>query len=173
MSGTSPDPTAPRTGGPLFTIRAGTPADAAAIHAVHRRSILAVGREYYTQAEVESWALGLVTEHYAKVMAERRETFLVAIDRAGAVVGFCSSRDDEILGFYVDPDFAGRGAGSALLRHAECAFLAEGHRRIWLQASRAGQSFYEARGYEAVEEYPWKSRGGLEIMVKRMEKTLA
>ncbi len=169
MSGPSPE--AP--GGRSFTIRAGTPADAAAIHAVHRRSILAVGREYYTRAEVESWAHGLVPERYAKAMAERSETFLVVVDRAGAVVGFCSYRDDEILGFYVDPDFAGRGAGSALLRRAEVAFVAAGHRRIWLQASRAGQPFYEARGYEAVDEYPWKSRGGLEIMVKRMEKTLA
>lgn len=168
MSGTSPDP-----GGPLFTIWPGTPDDAAAIHAVHRRSILAVGREYYTQAEVESWAHGLVPERYAKAMAERGETFLVAVDGVGAVVGFCSYRDDEIRGLYVDPGFAGCGAGSALLRRAEVAFLSAGHRRIWLQASRAGQPFYEARGYDAVDEYPWTSRGGLKIMVKRMEKTLA
>ena len=52
-------------------------------------------------------------------------------------------------------------AQRALLRRAEAGLLAAGHRRIWLQASRAGQPFYRAQGFEAVDEYPWKSRGGL------------
>ncbi len=170
MSGTSPD--AP-TEGPSFTIRAGTPADADSIWRVHRRSILELGRAFYTQAEVESWAHGLVAERYAKAMSERKETFYVAIDRAGAVIGFCSFCDDEVRGLYVDPTVVRCGAGGALLRRAEADLLAAGHTRIWLQASRAGQPFYAAKGYEAVAEYPWKSRGGLEIMVKRMEKSLA
>ena len=170
MSGTSADD---RTEGPLFTIRAGTPADAEAIWRVHRRSILELGRAVYSQAEVESWAHGLVPERYAKNMAERKEAFYVAVDPAGSVIGFCSFVNDEIRGLYVDPTVARCGAGGALLRKAEADLLAAGHSRIWLQASRAGQPFYESKGYEAVEEYPWQSRGGLEIMVKRMEKTLA
>ena len=92
---------------------------------------------------------------------------------AGAAIGFCSFREDEVRGLYVDPTAARSGAGGALLRRAEADLLAAGHSRVWLQASRAGQPFYEAKGYEAVDEYPWASRGGLEIMVKRMEKTLA
>lgn len=169
MSGTSPDPTA----GPSFTIRAGTPADADAIWRVHRRSILELGRAFYSQAEVESWAHGLVPERYAKAMEEGKESFYVAIDPAGTVIGFCSFRDDEVHGLYVDPTVARCGAGGALLRRAEADLLAAGHSRIWLQASRAGQPFYESKGYEAVDEYPWPSRGGLEMMVKRMEKSLA
>ncbi len=168
MSGISPDPTE----GPSVTIRAGTPADAEAIWRVHRRSILELGRAFYSQAEVESWAHGLVPERYADNMATGKETFYVAVDPGGSVIGFCSFRDDEVRGLYVDPSVARCGAGGALLRRAEADLLAAGHSRIWLQASRAGQPFYESKGYEAVAEYPWKSRGGLEIMVKRMEKSL-
>ncbi len=169
MSGSSPDPTGPRP----FTIRAGTPADANAIWRIHRRSILELGREFYTRAEVESWAHGLVAGRYARNMTEGGEAFFVAVDHAGAVIGFCSIRDDEIRSLYVDPTIARCGAGGALLRRAEAELLAGGHRRVWLQASRAGQPFYEAKGYQSVDEYPWMSRGGLEITVKRMEKTLA
>ncbi len=169
MSGTSPDPTE----GPSFTIRAGTPADANAIWQVHRRSILELGRDYYTQAEVESWAHGLVPKRYADNMAAGKETFYVAVDGAGTVIGFCSFREDEVRGLYVDPSMARCGAGGALLRRAEADLLASGQHRIWLRASRAGQPFYTAQGFEAVDEYPWKSRGGLEIMVQRMEKSLA
>ena len=170
MSGTSPDDP---TEGPRFSIRAGTPADAEAIRRVHRRSILELGREFYSQAEVESWAHGLVAERYAKNMSEGDEGFFVAVDSANAVIGFCSFSDDEIRGLYVDPTIARCGAGGALLRLAEGELRAAGHRRAWLQASRSGQPFYRAQGYEAVDEYPWKSRGGLEIMVQRMEKALA
>lgn len=169
MSGTSPDPTA----GPSFTIRAGTPADADAIWRVHHRSILELGRAFYSQAEVDSWAHGLVPERYANNMATGKETFYVAVDGVGKVIGFCSFRDDEIRGLYVDPTVARGGAGSALLRSAEADLLAAGHTRIWLQASLAGEPFYAAKGYEAVDAYPWPSRGGLEMMVKRMEKSLA
>ena len=122
---------------------------------------------------MESWAHGLVPERYAKAMQERNETFYLALDRTGTVIGFCSFRDDEIRGLYVDPIAARCGAGGALLRRAEADLLASGRRRIWLQASRSGQPFYSAQGYEAVDEYPWPSRGGLEMMVKRMEKSLA
>ena len=168
MSGTSPEP----GGGRPFTIRTGTPADAEAIWRVHRRSILELGREFYSQAEVESWAHGLVADRYARNMSEGDETFFVAVDSANAVIGFCSFHEDEIRGLYVDPSAARSGIGGALLRRAEAEILTAGQSRAWLQASRSGQPFYKSRGYEAVAEHPWKSRGGLEIMVQRMEKTL-
>lgn len=169
MSGTSPEP----GGGRPFTIRAGTPADAGAISALHRRTILAVGREFYTQAEVENWAHGLVAWRYVRAMTERGESFLLAIDPSDAVIGFCSYKDDEVRGLYVDPSAARSGIGGALLRRAEAAITASGQNLIWVRASRSGQPFYEAQGYRVVSEGDWKTRGGLEIAVARMEKAIA
>lgn len=69
MSGTSSDP----SGGRPFSIRAGAPADSDAILAAHRRSILQLGRAVYSEAEVESWAAGLVAERYGVAMAKHGE----------------------------------------------------------------------------------------------------
>ena len=55
---------------PVFIIRAATPADAPAILQVHRESILTLGLETYSLAEVESWAAGLVPERYVEAMNE-------------------------------------------------------------------------------------------------------
>ena len=81
---------------PAIIVRAATPADAAAILRVHRDSILALGTETYSSAEVESWAAGLVAERYVEAMNEGGETFIVAAAPDGALAGFCSLKDDEV-----------------------------------------------------------------------------
>lgn len=168
MSGTLPDP----SGGRPITIRSGTPADAAAIHALHRRSILHLGRTAYSVAEVESWAHGLAPERYGSAMTEKGEKYLLAIDAAGKVGGFCSFKDDEVRGLYVDPSCARSGIGSALLHRAEADIVAAGHKSVRVQASLVGRPFYEAQGYDVVGEHDWTSRGGLDIAVAEMEKTI-
>jgi len=151
--------------------RRGTPDDAPAILYVHRSSILVLGREAYSLAEVESWAAGLVPERYVEAMNEGGETFIVAV-AAGGLVGFCSFKDDEVKGLSVAPPAARRGVGSALLRQAEAAIAAAGHRRIRLGASLSGQAFYQHHGYRVVVRHGWKTRGGLVIAALAMEKAL-
>jgi putative acetyltransferase len=157
---------------PAFIIRAATPADAPEILLVHRESILALGLETYSLAEVESWAAGLVPERYVEAMNEGGETFIVAV-AAGGLVGICSFKDDELKGLSVAPEWARRGVGSALLRQAEAAIAAVGHRRIRLDASLSGQAFYEHHGYRVVVRHGWKTRGGLVSAALAMEKALA
>ena len=161
-----------RSGGPPITIRAGTPADAEAIHTLHRRSILMLGRDFYSKAELQSWAHGLRPGGYVRAMTERGERYLLAIDEAGAVIGFCSYKDDEIMGFYVDPSRARSGVGRIMLGHAERALAAGGYGTFRVRASLSGRPFYGAHGYRAVAERPWKTKAGLEITVFDMEKTI-
>ncbi len=152
--------------------RHATRADAAEIMRVHRTSILILGREVYSQAEVESWATGLVPERYVEAMGDGGETFIVAVAPDGALAGFCSFKDDEVKGLYVAPDWARRGVGSALLRHAEATISAGGHRLIRIVASLSGQAFYERHGYRVVGRRDWKTRGGLVSAALAMEKAL-
>ena len=154
-------------------LRPATPADAPAILRVHRDSILELGIESYSLAEVESWAAGLVPERYVEAMNEGGETFIVAVASTGALAGFCSFKDDEVKGLYVGPDWARRGVGSALLRQAEATISAGGHRLIRMVASLSGQAFYERHGYRVVERRDWKSRGGLVSAALAMEKALS
>ena len=130
-----------------YQLRAGTPADGKALLRVHRRSILALGTIAYTKAEVRSWADGLVAEGYGEDMADENVAFLVAVDDEQGVVGFCSYKDNEVTGLYVDPAHARRGVGRSLLRRAEAAIAAEGHGSVDVAASLVAQSFYESEGY--------------------------
>jgi len=157
---------------PAIVIRAATPADAAAILRVHKQSILVLGIEAYSLAEVESWAAGLVAERYVEAMGAGGESFIVAAVADGALAGFCSFKDDEVKGLYVAPEWARRGVGSVLLRQAEAAIAARGHRLIRIGASLSGQAFYEHHGYRLIERRDWESRGGLVMAALAMEKEL-
>jgi putative acetyltransferase len=152
--------------------RHATPDDAAEIVRVHRASILVLGRESYSLAEVESWAAGLVPERYVEAMSAGGETFIVTVAPDGALAGFCSFKDDEVKGLYVAPDWARRPVGSALLRQAEATIASGGHRLIRIVASLSGQAFYEHHRYRVVERRDWTSRGGLVTVALAMEKAL-
>ena len=154
-------------------LRRATPADAAAILRVHRDSILTLGIQTYSLAEVESWAVGLVAERYVEAMSVGGETFFIAVAFDGNLAGFCSFKDDEVKGLYVAPNWARRGVGSALLRQAEATISAGGHRLIRMVASLSGQAFYEHHGYRVLERREWKSRGGLVSAALAMEKALS
>ncbi|MEM9009580.1 MAG: GNAT family N-acetyltransferase [Pseudomonadota bacterium] len=154
-----------------FTIRAGRPADAAQLLAVHRASILALGPSAYSAAECESWAAGLVPEGYRKAM-EDGETFFVADRSDGTLAGFCSYKADEIVGLYVHPEAARQGLGSGLMAQAERAIAAAGHPAIRIRAALSALPFYRSHGYQALGQRPWRTRGGLEITVADLIRPL-
>jgi len=155
-----------------IVIRAAAHANAEAILQLHRASILVLGAEHYSLAEVESWATGLVAERYVTAMTDGGETFIVAAASEGELAGFCSFKDDEVKGLYVAPRWARLGVGSALLRRAEAAIAATGCRRICIGASLSGQAFYERHGYRVTDRHGWTSRGGLVMAALAMENTL-
>ncbi|MGV7219460.1 GNAT family N-acetyltransferase [Bradyrhizobium sp. UFLA05-112] len=67
-----------------------------------------------------------------------------------ALVGIVAFRDDWIEQLYVLPDAQGRGVGTALLDVAKSAFE---HLQLWtFQRNVRARRFYEARGFELVEE---------------------
>ena len=156
-----------------YRVRKGTPADGEGLLRVHRISILRLATAAYSAAEVASWTAGLVAEGYGRAMTERGETFYTALTDDSWIVGFCSYKVDEVVGLYIDPDWARRGLGSDLLRRAEAAIAAAGHRTIRIGASLTGRPFYEAHGYRVVRHGDWKTRGGLVIDMVDMEKSIA
>jgi GNAT superfamily N-acetyltransferase len=153
------------------TLRRATQVDCAAIRDLHEASIRAYGISAYTAAEVESWVGVLEAHRYGEAMAQG-EIFLLAVDDAGGLAGFCSYKADEVIGLYIVPNRGRQGIGTRLLAAAEEAIAADGHSRIRIGASLSGQAFYEAKGYRVVAERVWKSRGGLDMAALDMEKTI-
>ncbi len=157
--------------GRVVRVRAGVPEDGEALLELHHASILSLGQGSYTRAELDDWASGLTPEGYGEAMTE--EDFLVAeAVTDGGLAGFASFKSDEIVGFYVHPNWARCGLGSLLLRHAEAAIVAGGHTSIRIEASLSGLPFYETRGFQSVRRKPYTTRGGLVVDIVEMTKDL-
>ena len=69
------------------------------------------------------------------------------------VLGFSAAdpQTGRILGVWVDPEVAGRGLGTALLRHAEWAATQEGVDELRVECSPDAASFFEENRYRRDE----------------------
>lgn len=161
--------------GPALTrdlrFRDAVASDGPAMLALHRAAIFAVPDRFYDDAMRRSWASGLTGDSYRQSMTGG-ETFELASDGSGRVVGFCGVKDGEVCGLYVHPDVQGGGVGSALLARAEARIADAGNERSRIVASLNAQSFYESRGWTLSGFETRKSRGGDMQKVALMEKRL-
>ena len=154
---------------PQIEIRYGDELDTGSLLRVHRGSILELGLTAYTKDECHSWAFGLTPQGYFDAMTSGGETYFVA-EANGEVVGFCTFKDNEIMGLYVDPTASRNGLGSLLLEKAERQISSESHRSSKLTAALSAVPFYQRHNYSIHDRRFWKTRGGLEIEVCEMAK---
>ncbi|MBT6203334.1 MAG: GNAT family N-acetyltransferase [Alphaproteobacteria bacterium] len=153
-----------------FTFRPVTGGGGPALCEVHRTSILVLGRAFYSQKEVESWAHGLSPNTDA--MATEGHLAEVALDEKGEVVVFCSVRGDEVKALYVHPAAAGKGLGRALMERAEAVISGAGHEHARVEASQSGLGFYQRLGYVVQEAGDFPSRGGVMLKAFILTKPL-
>jgi putative acetyltransferase len=129
-------------------IRSMVPADTEAIHAIHGMCLQRTLLGHYTREQIEAWMAGRTPQGYLRA-AEAGERFFVA-EEAGAVVGYASWQDDELLSVFVHPDFQGRGIGSALMS-ACFDDAARGDATISIVKSALGaEAFYGRYGFLVV-----------------------
>ncbi|MBD0275376.1 MAG: GNAT family N-acetyltransferase [Acetobacteraceae bacterium] len=146
---TPPDPhrTEPGAG---VAVRGMAEGDAEALHAIHGACLTAtlLGRGHYTREQVEAWMAGRTPEGYLNA-ARGGERFLVA-ERDGAVVGFASWRDGELLSLFIHPDHQGRGIGSALAFACSAEAERSGAPITVVRAALGAEPFYRRHGLAVV-----------------------
>ena len=76
----------------------------------------------------------------------------------------------KIRAFFVHPDFARRGIGTAILERCERDAAAHGFSRFELMATLPGIRMYAARGYVGGEPIQWPMANGLTIEFVAMSK---
>jgi N-acetylglutamate synthase-like GNAT family acetyltransferase len=77
-----------------------------------------------------------------------------------------------VRAFFVRPDWARRGIGSAILRRCEAAAMAEGFQRLEIVATLTGELLYLRFGYHVVERFEIELKNGCSLPVVRMTKPL-
>ncbi|WP_439025770.1 GNAT family N-acetyltransferase [Haloarchaeobius sp. DT45] len=148
-------------------VREATLADVPAVRGVHEAAIRELGRQTYSQEQVDAWAAGVASAEYADIDDE--DCYFVVAERENdgrddpVVVAFGSlwltdpatdeqSVDAEVTAVYVHPAVARRGVGSQVLAALEREARARGVETLGLTASTNAVPFYEAHGYERVTE---------------------
>ncbi len=177
-----------------FDIRLASRDDVPDIEHVMRRSLDVIGRTAYDDTQVDS-----ATKHTARVDVQMIDdgTYYVAVVD-GRIVGcggwsrraklFRGSADQEseaqmrvidpateaarVRAMFVDPEFARRGIGRAILTRAEDEARAEGFQRTVLLAMLSGEAMYAACGYRAIESLPYETPDGITLGATLMEKHL-
>ncbi|GAA0225562.1 GNAT family N-acetyltransferase [Haladaptatus pallidirubidus] len=144
-------------------IRDAVPEDSDTVYRVHVESIAELGRDGYSQEQVEAWAQGCESADYSTAIDSETQAFVAAEDGRG-VVGFGSLNyespeeyevtvDAEITAVYVHPAVAREGIGSKIYSELERRAREQGVRTLGLSASKNAVPFYDSHGYERVREY--------------------
>ena len=171
---------------PELSLRLAVPADAPAIEALIERSVHGLQAEDYTKAQRDG-AIGQVFLVDHGLIADR-SYFVVETSggrltgaggwsnrkalHGGQVHGDTGERIDpateaaRIRAYFVDPDFARQGVGSAILKACEAAARAAGFTRATMGATLTGIPFYARHGYleGEREEAPLPAGGSLTVV---------
>lgn len=175
-----------------FSIRRATIEDVPHLERLIAESAHVLSRGDYTTEQVEA-ALGnafgvdtelirdgtyFVVEAGGTIVAcggwSRRRTLFGADGRDGRESALLDPVSDaaRIRAFFVHPEWARRGIGTALLQRCEDDARAAGFRRTELMATLPGRRLYEARGYRAEEAIEHRLGDGVTIRFVPMRKTL-
>ncbi len=175
---------------PEHSLRRAVDADLPVLAALIAASARELSRGDYTPGQVEgalTGAFGVDTQlirdgTYFVIECEgriagcggwsRRKTLFGSDARADRDAGELDPATDaaKIRAFFIHPDFARRGLGTALLERCERDAVAHGFRRFELMATLPGVRLYAARGYVPAPQIRWPVGEGVEIEFVPMSK---
>ena len=132
-------------------IRPAVVEDAEALCVIHKSAIRQICCHDYSPEQIEAWAGKKNPESYRTRIVSQVAFTAVSNDQ---IVGFVRFHPEtsELCSVFVDPHWARKGVGGALMKHAEQAALALGLTHFWLHASLTAVPFYQSLGYVKLEE---------------------
>lgn len=177
----------------LPSLRPATTADLPALHDLIDASVRALSRDHYTADEIES-GLRHVFGPDTRLIADG--TYFVFDDHGTLAAAGGWSRRDTLYGgdqakqgddplldpavqpariraFFVDPRYARRGLGRALLAHCTAEAARHGFTALELMATLPGEPLYLAMGFVAVERVAPTLPDGVALRMVRMTRDIA
>ena len=134
-----------------MNIRPAVPADAQRFAHIHTASIRALAQAAYDPGQIDAWVNHRTVADFRQRIL-RDQSYAAEID--DQVVGYIrfSPRTGELCSLHVDPAFARRGVGTALLGTAITAARKLEMTHSWLHASLNAVPFYQSRGFTPTKE---------------------
>ena len=130
------------------SLRPYVPSDARRCVEIFRSSIEELAADDYDADQREAWASVADDENAFAARLAGALTLIAVID--GAAAGFASLKGGEVIEMlYVDPEFAGRGAGRALIDALTKLATARGANRLTAEASEGAKPVFERLGFAA------------------------
>lgn len=178
-----------------FKLRKAKPDDQAEIADLIAESVKGLSREGYTARQIE---LSIKSVFGVDVDLIADGTYFVAESADGKIVGcggwskrktlygasrYAESRDANLLdpksdaakirAFFIHPDFARKGIGTAILDACEREAKARGFQSAEMMATLPGVKLYARRGYAGDEQVEIPVGENLAIICLRMKKILS
>lgn len=124
------------------------PSDAAQISALFRRSVLELGRAFYTAEQVTTWAARGPSPDRVRQRNAAGLITLVKVDDKDIVMAYAelepSGHIDQV---YAHPDAAGRGIVSALMDDLENQARDMGLSELYSEASEGARPLFLKKGF--------------------------
>ncbi len=155
-----------------MSIRAFQPSDAQQIADLFQRSVLELGRKFYTQEQVAAWAArGPTAKSVISRNALGRLTF-VYTNPSGDIVAYAELESDgHIDQVYALPEIAGTGVVSDLYDHVENKAQKLGIKKLYTEASESARRFFLKKSFVECERRDFEIEG-VAIHNYTMEKML-
>ena len=130
------------------SLRPYVPRDARRCLEIFRSSIEELAADDYDDEQREAWASSADDEAAFAAALAGALTLIAVID--GAPAGFASLKGGDVIDMlYVDPEFARRGAGRALVDALTKLAAARGAKRVTAEASEVAKPLFERLGFAA------------------------
>ena len=130
------------------SLRPYVPTDARRCVEIFCSSIEELAADDYDADQRKAWASAADDEEAFAARLAGALTLIAVIDAAAA--GFASLEGGDVIGMlYVDPEFAGRGAGRALIDALTKLAAARGAKRLTAEASEGAKPLFERLGFTA------------------------
>ena len=154
-----------------ITIRKATHQDREALCEIHVSSIRELGKNHYSEAEVDAWSGGRTP---ARIEGHISERHVIVAQNRSVPVGFgtLDLTTGEINQLYVRPEYARKRIGTLILDELLCVARAAGLHEVHCISSLNARDFYVAAGFRPGQKCKHRFKNGGEVDCIPMKKLL-
>ncbi len=132
--------------------------DAREIADLFHDAIHAIGPEHYSPEQLEAWAPTPPDYGHWQRRLDMKRPFVAEL--GGNIVGFIELESDgHIDCMYTHKDHQRQGVAGQLYEHLKAVAAQQGMERLYVEASKLAKPFFEARGFDLIEEHVIERRG--------------